>query len=59
MTASFKKGLLWGRPDSVARSIHARIASSSSGTYYVPRVWWAIMAVIRCLPQRIVRWLGI
>lgn len=59
MTASFKKGVLWARPDSVASSIHARIASASSGTYYVPRVWAAIMVVIRCLPIRVVRWLGI
>jgi decaprenylphospho-beta-D-erythro-pentofuranosid-2-ulose 2-reductase len=59
MTASFKKGLLWARPDSVARSIHARITSAPSGTYYVPRVWWMIMVVIRCLPHRIVRWLNI
>jgi decaprenylphospho-beta-D-erythro-pentofuranosid-2-ulose 2-reductase len=59
MTASFRKGLLWARPESVAAGIHARIASARSGTYYVPRFWWPIMIVIRCLPGGIVRWLNI
>ena len=37
MTAPFRKGLLWARPQSVAAGIHDRIASARSGTYYVPR----------------------
>jgi len=59
MTASFRKGLLWARPESVAVSIHARIASARSGTFYIPRFWWSIIAVIRCLPDGIIRWLNI
>ena len=59
MTAPFRKGLLWARPESVAAGIHARIASARSGTYYVPRFWWSIMAVIRCLPDGVIRWLNI
>ena len=59
MTASMRKGPLWARPESVARSIHARIAAARSGTYYVPRFWRAIMAVIRCLPDDCVRRLNV
>jgi NAD(P)-dependent dehydrogenase (short-subunit alcohol dehydrogenase family) len=59
MTAAFRKGLLWARPESVAAGIHARIASARSGTYYVPRFWRPIMAVIRCLPDGIIRRLNI
>lgn len=59
MTASFRKGRLWVRPESIARVIHARVASAQSGTYYAPRFWWAIMLVIRRLPDRIMRWLNV
>jgi decaprenylphospho-beta-D-erythro-pentofuranosid-2-ulose 2-reductase len=59
MTASFTKGRLWVGPESVATQIHARIAAARSGSYYVPRFWWLIMAVVRCLPDRIIRRLNI
>jgi short-subunit dehydrogenase len=59
MTASFAKGPLWVSPELVATQIHARIASARSGTYYVPQFWWAIMVVVRCLPDRIIRRLNI
>jgi decaprenylphospho-beta-D-erythro-pentofuranosid-2-ulose 2-reductase len=59
MTAQFKKGLLWAQPASIAAIIHARVASASSGTYYAPRFWWAIMAVIRSIPARILYRLNI
>ena len=59
MTAQFKKGLLWAQPASIAAIIHARVASASSGTYYAPRFWWAIMAVIRSIPASILYRLNI
>jgi NAD(P)-dependent dehydrogenase (short-subunit alcohol dehydrogenase family) len=59
MTAQFKKGLLWAQPAAIAAIIHARVASASSGTYYAPRFWWAIMAVIRTIPARILYRLNI
>jgi hypothetical protein len=59
MTAQFKKGFLWARPGSIATIIHDRVASARSGSYYAPRFWWAIMAVIRCLPARILYRLNI
>jgi decaprenylphospho-beta-D-erythro-pentofuranosid-2-ulose 2-reductase len=59
MTAQFKKGLLWAQPASIAAIIHARVASASSGTYYAPRFWWAIMAVIRRIPANILYRLNI
>jgi hypothetical protein len=59
MTAHFKKGLLWAKPESIAAIIHAKAASGASGTYYAPRFWWAIMAVIRSLPAAILYRLNI
>jgi short-subunit dehydrogenase len=59
MTASLRKGPLWVRPDSVARSIHARIAAARPGTYYIPWFWRPVMAVIRALPDSWVRRLNL
>ena len=59
MTASFRKGPLWARPESIAARIHARVTSARSGTFYAPRFWRAIMLVIRCLPDRVLRWLNV
>ncbi len=59
MTARFNKGLLWAQPESVAAIIHARVARARSGSYYAPRFWWLIMAVIRCIPARILYRLNI
>jgi len=59
MTAQFKKGPLWAAPGSVAKIIYDRMASAGSGSYYAPRFWWFIMAIIRALPARIVYRLNI
>lgn len=59
MTASFKKGLLWARPEAIAAIIHARVAAARSGTFYAPRFWRPIMAIIRSLPDRIIYRLNI
>ena len=59
MTSRFKKGLLWAQPESVAAIIRYRVAGARSGNYYAPRFWWLIMAVIRCIPARILYRLNI
>lgn len=59
MTAQFKKGALWARPDQIARLIHARIARARSGTFYAPRFWGLIMLVIRFLPAQVLYRLNI
>lgn len=53
MTAQFKKGLLWARPEQIARLIHRRVADGRSGSFYAPRFWGLIMLVIRFLPAQI------
>ena len=50
MTASFKKGALWARPEAVAKVIRDRVASGRSGSFYAPKFWWLIMAVVRRIP---------
>jgi len=49
MTASFKKGLLWAKPASVAATI-VRAIDTRKDEVYVPAFWWAVMMVIRALP---------
>ena len=52
MTASFKKGLLWAKPDSVAEKIVQAI-NKRKNEVYVPAFWWAVMLVIKGIPNRI------
>ena len=52
MTASFRKGALWASPDRIARGIVSAM-QRGSGEVYLPAFWWAIMFVIRHLPQAI------
>ena len=52
MTASFKKGLLWAKPDSVATRI-VRAIDARRDEVYVPAFWWAVMVVIKNLPKNI------
>ncbi|HUP31252.1 MAG TPA: SDR family oxidoreductase [Usitatibacter sp.] len=52
MTASFRKGALWATPDQVAAGIVAAL-DHGRGEVYLPRFWWAIMFVIRHLPERL------
>lgn len=54
MTASFEKGILWVKPDSVARSIHKAIARKKD-VLYVPWFWWPIMAVIKAIPETVMK----
>ncbi len=59
MTARFKKGALWARPEQIARLIHGRVARARSGSFYAPRYWGLIMLVIRFLPAQILYRLNI
>lgn len=54
MTASFKKGALWAKPDAIARGIVAAI-DSGRGVAYLPWFWWGIMQVIRNIPEFLFR----
>lgn len=51
MTASFKKGVLWATPAGVAEKIVQAI-DERKGEVYVPGFWWAVMTVIKAIPQR-------
>jgi len=59
MTAAFKKGLLWATPHAVANIIHRRVATARSGIYYAPRFWRPLMALVRCIPGRLLYRLNI
>jgi decaprenylphospho-beta-D-erythro-pentofuranosid-2-ulose 2-reductase len=58
MTSDFEKGLLWSSPEKVARGM-LRATEKASGTVYLPGWWRPIMAVIRILPDFVIRRLGI
>lgn len=55
MTASFKKGLLWSSPDSIASVILSAISKRRRGVIYAPGWWRLIMLVIKCAPGFLVR----
>ena len=52
MTREFRKGPLWATPDKVARGIVAAI-DRRAAVAYLPRFWWAIMWIIRHIPERL------
>lgn len=52
MTKDFKKGLLWVKPDVVARGIYKAIEGKKNKVY-LPWFWQIIMLVIRNIPERI------
>lgn len=58
MTAAFKKGLLWAKPDAVAQGI-VKAMDQGQAVAYLPSFWWAIMTVIRHIPERIFRKLAL
>jgi short-subunit dehydrogenase len=57
MTARFRKGLLWAKPDTIARMIERRVAAAAPGSFYAPGFWWLIMAAIK--PARVLYRLNI
>lgn len=50
MTASFKKGLLWAKPATVAAAIVQAI-DKRKDEVYVPVFWWAVMSAIQIIPE--------
>lgn len=54
MTAAFKKGALWAKPDQIARGI-VRAIDKRRSVVYLPWFWWGIMAVIRGIPESVFR----
>lgn len=52
MTAMFKKGLLWSKPEKVAVKI-IRAIDLRKNEVYLPAYWWAIMIVIKMIPSTI------
>lgn len=54
MTASFKKGALWATPDRVAAGIIKAIQKRKA-VAYLPSFWWAIMMIIKNIPEFIFR----
>lgn len=54
MTAEIKKGLLWVKPATVASTI-VKAIDNRKGEVYAPSFWWAVMIVIRNIPNIIFR----
>lgn len=50
MTAAFRKGPLWARPEQVAAGI-VKAIDRSAAVVYLPAFWRLIMFVIRALPE--------
>lgn len=50
MTAGFKKGALWANPDGIAKGIVGAI-DRRRAVAYLPGFWWAIMQVIKLIPE--------
>lgn len=49
MTAEFKKGLLWAKPEKIAKGIVGAI-DKRKDEIYVPAFWWVVMAAIKAIP---------
>ncbi|MBN4957901.1 SDR family oxidoreductase [Stenotrophomonas maltophilia] len=54
MTAAFKKGALWATPDKVAAGILKAIGKRRA-VAYLPGFWWAIMMIIKNIPEFVFR----
>ncbi|VAW44228.1 Oxidoreductase, short-chain dehydrogenase/reductase family [hydrothermal vent metagenome] len=51
MTAEFKKGALWAKPEQIAQSIVKAIEKKRNATLYTPFFWVGIMFIIRNIPE--------
>jgi hypothetical protein len=58
MTAAFPKGVLWVKPDVIARGI-VRAIDGGRDVVYLPGFWRPIMAVIRHIPERVFKRLSL
>jgi short-subunit dehydrogenase len=54
MTAAFRKGFLWAKPQQVAAGI-VRAIDHSTPVVYLPSFWYPIMLIIRSVPEGIFR----
>lgn len=54
MTAAFKKGALWAKPDQIAKGI-VRAVDGRRAVAYLPGFWWAIMFIIKSIPEFVFR----
>jgi decaprenylphospho-beta-D-erythro-pentofuranosid-2-ulose 2-reductase len=54
MTAAFRKGLLWAKPDAIARGIEGAV-EKRRGVAYLPFFWWGIMTIIKHVPEFVFR----
>ncbi|MCR6686497.1 SDR family oxidoreductase [Pseudoxanthomonas sp.] len=54
MTAAFRKGALWAKPDQVAAGI-VRAIDRRRAVAYLPWFWWGIMQVIKAIPEPVFR----
>lgn len=52
MTAEFKKGALWAKPEQIAKSI-LKAVEKNKDTLYTPFFWSWIMLIIRNIPETI------
>lgn len=53
MTAEFKKGALWAKPEQVGEKIYKSIESKKTGVIYVPFFWKFIMLIIKNIPNKV------
>jgi short-subunit dehydrogenase len=58
MTAHFKKGLLWAKPDFVSAKI-VRAIDQRKDEVYIPSFWRFVMTVIKILPENIFKRINI
>lgn len=58
MTRDFSKGLLWAKPERVARDI-VRAMEKRKDVVYTPGFWWAIMRLIKFIPEFVFRRLSL
>lgn len=58
MTAQFKKGALWAKPDVIARKIVESI-DARRDVVYLPKIWCLIMLIIRSIPEFIFKKLNL
>lgn len=58
MTAEFKKGFLWAKPDTIAKGITKAIEKERN-VIYLPWFWQGIMLIIRSIPEFIFKKLSL
>jgi hypothetical protein len=52
MTADFKKGLLWAKPERIAKEIVVA-CDKKNGEVYMPGFWWGVMKIINLIPDEL------